>query len=85
MGMRIEPDLPSRGLWLTQSDVLGGPMFANDPNYIFNTPKWDMWGTALIFQQIRLKVVQAPEIAVWMPGFNKPQVLAQGSSPHWLP
>ena len=40
---------------------------------------------ALVFQQFRLKGVHKPEVAIWMPGFDQPQVLAEGLMPHWLP
>ena len=47
LSMRVPPDFTSRGLWLAQPDVLGGPMIAQDPNYIYDALKWDLWGKEL--------------------------------------
>ena len=55
LSMRVPPDFISRGLWMAQADVLGGPMIAQDPNYLYDAPKWDLWGNELIFQQEKLK------------------------------
>jgi hypothetical protein len=86
LGLQFNTNDPTQSLLLMNPDMQeGGESITNDPNMVYNTPRWNQWGTALIFQQIKLKEVHVPEIAVWMPGFKKPQVLAQGLWPHWLP
>jgi hypothetical protein len=60
-------------------------VIAEQPDYIYNNPRWDPWGWALVFQQFRLKGVYEPEIALWLPGFEQPRVLAEGLLPQWLP
>ncbi len=85
LGTRVAPNFTSRGLWLVQPDLLGGPMIANDPNYIYQSPKWDMWGNELIFQQEEINGQHNSGIGLWSKGMKRPLVLAQGMSPHWLP
>jgi len=85
LSMRQPTDFISRGLWMAQLDVLGGPMIAQDPNYVYDALKWDMWGNGLIFQQEKLKGGYTSEIDLWSKGMMEPLVLAQGASPHWLP
>jgi TolB protein len=85
LSMRQPPDFTSRGLWMAQPDVLGGPMIAQDPNYVYDAPIWDIWGNDLIFQQERIKGGYISQIDLWSKGTVQPVVLAQGASPHWLP
>ena len=44
LSMRQPPDYTARGLWMAQPDVLGGPMIAQDPNYVYDALKWDTMG-----------------------------------------
>jgi hypothetical protein len=70
---------------MAQPDVLGGPMIAQDPNYVYDAPLWNRWGNDLIFQQERIKGGYISQIDLWSKGMVQPVVLAQGASPHWLP
>jgi Tol biopolymer transport system component len=85
LSMREPPDFIARGLWMAQPDVLGGPMIAQEPNTIYDSPKWDLGGNELIFQQEKLKEGNISEIDLWTKGMMQPFVLGQGASPHWLP
>ena len=85
LGMRVPPDLTSLGLLLAQPDVLGGPMIAQDPHYIYSGAKWNMWGDQLLFQQEEITGAHNTEIDLWSKGMTQPRVLTQGISPHWLP
>jgi len=76
---------PSSALWLMDPYTHDGQVIVDQPNYTYNSVYWDPWGKALVFQQFRLKGVYKPEIAMWLPGFDQPQVLAEGLMPHWLP
>jgi hypothetical protein len=81
----VPSDFTSRGLWLAQPDVLGGPMIAQDPHYIYGGLKWNMSGNQLLFQQEEITGAHDTEIDLWFKGMMQPLVLAQGTSPHWLP
>jgi Tol biopolymer transport system component len=85
LGMRVPPDFASRGLWLAQPDLLGGPMIAQDPNYIYQTPKWNAWGTQLVFEEEEIRGQHNSNITIWESSMAQPEVIAQGSAPHWLP
>jgi hypothetical protein len=85
IGLRFEENNPERALWLIDPVSLDGPVIADQPDHIYNDPHWDPWGKALIFQQFRLKGNYQPEVGLWMPGFEEPQVLAEGIMAHWLP
>lgn len=85
LGTRVAPNFTSRGLWLVQPDLLGGPVIASDPNYIYQGPKWDMQGNELVFQQEEIIGAHNSGIDLWSKGMKKPLVLAQGTAPHWLP
>jgi hypothetical protein len=83
--MRSSGDDPTGLLWLFDPGQLDGIIIAKQPNYIYNFPHWNVWGDALIFQQIKLKSVPKPEIGFWKKGLREPQVIAEGLTPHWLP
>ncbi|MFN8412925.1 MAG: Ig-like domain-containing protein [Anaerolineales bacterium] len=85
LGMRAGGDEPSQVLWLFNPGLLDGIMIADQPNYAYNSPQWDVWGDALIFQQFKLKDTYKPEIGFWKQDFQQPQVIAEGLMPHWLP
>jgi WD40 repeat protein len=85
LGLRPDPKDVSSGLWLVHPARLEGRMFAQEEDYSYNAPLWDPWGKAVVFQQIRLKAVNKPEIALWEPGMEAPRVLAEGFSPRWMP
>jgi len=85
LGLRPAANDPSMALWLMDPYNRDGQVIVEQPGYSYNNPYWDPWGKALLFQQFKLKGVYKPEIALWMPGFNQPQVLAEGLMPHWLP
>jgi Tol biopolymer transport system component len=85
LGLQSDANNPSESLLLMDLGLTAGQAVANEPDVSYHAPRWNLWGTALLFQQFRLKGSYAPEIALWMPGFPGPRVLAQGLSPHWLP
>ena len=85
LGFRAGEDKPSQILWLFDPTMLEGVIIADQPEYTYNSPQWDPWGNAVLFQQFKLKGAFNPEIGLWQPGFSEPLVLAQGIMPHWLP
>lgn len=85
IGLRPMANDPYMALLLMDPYNRDGQAIADRPEYAYNNPYWDPWGRALVFQQFRLKGVHKPEVAIWMPGFDQPQVLAEGLMPHWLP
>ena len=84
LGFRAGEDKPSQILWLFDPAMLEGVIIADQPEYTYNSPQWDPWGNAVLFQQFKLKGAFNPEIGLWQPGFNEPLLLAQGLMPHWL-
>ena len=85
LGLRPTANDPSMALWLMDPSTLDGQAIVDQPGYSYNNPYWDPWGRAFVFQQFRLQGVYKPQIALWMPGFDQPHVLAEGIMPHWLP
>jgi Tol biopolymer transport system component len=85
IGLSSEENNPAEALWLMSPARLDGQVIADQPDYIYNTPSWDPWGRALIFQQFKLHGVYKPEIGLWTPKLKEPRVLAEGILPHWLP
>jgi len=85
MGMRPLPDDPAQGLWLMDPEILAGTVIAYQEGVTVQTPRWDLWGKGVIFQQFRLGAAYKPEIGFWKPGFDEPFILAEGLMPRWLP
>ena len=85
IGLRLPPDFTSRGLLLVSPDDPGGPTVAHDPQFIYQTPKWDPWGNEVLFQEEMITGQHTTNIAVWEAGMMEPRVVAQGTWPHWLP
>jgi Tol biopolymer transport system component len=85
IGLRFAENNPAEALWLMDPVTLGGQVIADQPDYVYNSPQWDPWGKALVFQQFKLKGVYQPEIGLWAPGFEEPKILVEGLMPHWLP
>ncbi len=85
LGMRAGGDDPAQVFWLFNPGRLDGIIIADQPDYAYNSPRWDVWGDSLVFQQFKLKGVYKPEIGVWSSGMSEPRVIAEGLMPHWLP
>ena len=85
VGFRAGNDKPAEVFWLLNPGILEGIVIADEPDYTYNSPLWDPWGEALIFQQFKLHGALKPEIGLWKSGFSDPIILAQGIMPHWLP
>ncbi len=85
LGKRADGDKPAQEFWLFDPGRLDGIVIAGQPDYAYNSPRWDVWGSALVFQQFKLKGVYKPEIGIWKTGFREPLVIAEGLMPHWLP
>ncbi|NJN79034.1 MAG: hypothetical protein HC797_00360 [Anaerolineales bacterium] len=85
VGFRLSENQPAQILWMFNPARLDGILIANEPEYTYNAPQWDTWGSTLVFQQFRLKGVHAPEIAYWQDGFDAPVLLTEGILPQWLP
>lgn len=85
LGFRASESEPAQILWLFNPARLDGIIIASKPEYTYNSPQWNPWGTMLVFQQFRLKGVHAPEIAYWQDGFESPTFLTNGILPQWLP
>ncbi len=85
IGLKFPPDFTSRGLLLVSPDNPGGPTVARDPQFIYQTPKWDPWGNEVLFQEEMITGQHLTNVAVWETGMFQPRVVAQGTWPHWLP
>ncbi|MBI3164471.1 MAG: PD40 domain-containing protein [Chloroflexi bacterium] len=85
LGFRDGDDDPAQIFWLFDPGLLDGIIIANQPDYTYNSPRWNPWGTALIFQQFKLRGAFKPEIGLWKPGLRDPLILTEGLMPHWLP
>lgn len=85
LGLRMDEDSPSRVLWVLDPSLLEGIVIAQDADYTYNSPQWDPWGAALLFQQFKMRGQFKPEIGLWREGTNQATVLAEGILPQWLP
>jgi hypothetical protein len=85
VSLRNDEDQPAQIFWLFDPGLLDGIIIADQPGYTYNSPRWNSWGTALIFQQFRLRGEFKPEIGLWQHGFREPLTIAEGIMPHWLP
>lgn len=85
LGLRVAEDKPGESLWLFDPVVLEGPMIANADGVTYNAPVWNPWGTALLFQQFKLRGEYVPEVSLWSVGDVEPRLLTEGLMPRWLP
>ena len=87
LGFHGNADNAAQIFWLFDPNPsrLDGIVIANQADYTYNSPSWDPWGQALIFQQFKMHDAFKPEIGLWKPGFPNPLFLATGFMPHWLP
>ena len=85
VGLRLNADDPSTALWLMNTFTLGGQVIAEQPDYVYNNPVWDPWGSTRVFQQFRLRDVYKPQIGLWMSDMQESFVLVEGIMPQWLP
>jgi WD40 repeat protein len=85
IGLRFEENSTAEALWLMDPFGGDGQAIASQPDYVYSTPYWDPWGTALVFQQFELRGTYTPEIGLWKPGMDAPQALTGGLMPKWLP
>ena len=85
LGFRVGEEQPSQVLWIFDPGLLDGIIIADDPAYTYNSPRWDPWGEALLFQQFNLRGQYKPEVVYWQTGMTEPTVIAEGIMPHWLP
>ena len=85
IGLRLPPNFTPRGLLLVRPNDPGGPVVANDPQFVYQTPKWDLWGKEVLLQEEMITGQHTTNIAVWETGISQPRVVAQGTWPHWLP
>lgn len=85
LSLRVEEEKPTQALWVFDPTLLDGIIVAGDPEYTYNSPQWDPWGNALLFQQFKLRGQYKPEIGVWQEGSNQYFVLTEGITPQWLP
>jgi hypothetical protein len=85
LGFRQSEDSPAQVFWLFDPGILDGIIIADEDGYTYNSPSWDSWGGALLFQQFKLKGKFKPEIAMWKSGFTEPLKLTEGLMPQWLP
>jgi Tol biopolymer transport system component len=85
LGFRMSDDRPAQVFWLFDPGILDGIIIADQEGYTYNSPSWDPWGSAMVFQQFKLKGKFKPEIGIWKSGFNEPLIIADGLMPQWLP
>lgn len=85
LSFRAGDDRPSQVLWVFDPGLLDGIIIADEAEYTYNSPQWDPWGEALIFQQFKLRGQYKPEVGLWQSGSSESRLLAEGIMPHWLP
>jgi Tol biopolymer transport system component len=85
LSLRADEEKPTQVLWVFDPSLLDGIIIANDPEYTYNSPQWDAWGSALLFQQFKLRGQYKPEIGLWRVGTSESTTLAEGILPQWLP
>lgn len=85
LSMRASKEQLTQILWVFNPNLLDGIVVAGDPEYTYNSPQWDPWGSALLFQQFKLKGQYKPEISLWQEGSSESNVLVEGILPQWLP
>ncbi len=85
VSLRANDDQPAQVFWLFDPGLLDGIIIADQPEYTYNSPRWDPWGTALVFQQFKLRSEFKSEIGLWKHGLHEPLIIAEGAMPHWLP
>jgi Tol biopolymer transport system component len=85
LSLRANEENPTQVLWVFDPTLLDGIIIANDPEYTYNSPQWDPWGNALLFQQFKLKGQYKPEIGLWQDGTSQSKIITQGILPQWLP
>jgi Tol biopolymer transport system component len=85
LGFRASDEQPAQILWVFNPGLLDGIVITSDPQYAYNSPQWDPWGKALIFQQFKLRGAYNPEIGLWRDGSIESIILTKGLMPHWLP
>ena len=85
LSLRIDEEKPTQALWVFDPNLLDGIIIAGDPEYTYTSPQWDPWGSALLFQQFKLKGQYNPEIGLWQSDTNLSTVFSQGILPQWLP
>ena len=85
LSLRADEEKPSQMLWVFDPALLDGIVIASDPEYTYNSPQWDPWGSALLFQQFKLKGQYKPEISLWQNGTNQTSIITEGILPQWLP
>ena len=85
LSMRASKEQLTQILWVFNPNLLDGIVVAGDPEYTYNSPQWDPWGSALLFQQFKLKGQYKPEIGLWQEGSSESVALVEGILPQWLP
>jgi len=85
LSLRAAEDQPTKILWVFDPSLLDGIVIAGDMDYTYNSPQWDAWGSALLFQQFKLKGQYAPEIGLWQEGATQSAAIGEGIMPQWLP
>ncbi|MCQ3936713.1 MAG: hypothetical protein DPW18_06660 [Chloroflexi bacterium] len=85
LSLRLDEKQLTQALWVFDPALLDGVIIAGDPDYTYNSPQWDPWGQALVFQQFKLRGQYKPEIGLWRGGTNAASLLVEGVMPRWLP
>jgi hypothetical protein len=85
IGLRFEENSMAEALWFMNPGRRDGQAIADQKDYVHSSPHWDPWGKALLFQQFYMRGDYKPEIALWKPGMETPQVVGEGVLPRWLP
>jgi dipeptidyl aminopeptidase/acylaminoacyl peptidase len=85
LGFRAGEDAPSQILWVFDPGLLEGIIITDEPEYTYNSPRWDPWGNALVYQQFKLRGQYKPEVGLWRGETGEAMILAEGLMPRWLP
>ena len=85
LSLRADEEKPTQVLWVFDPTLLDGIVITSDPDYTYNSPQWDPWGSALLFQQFKMRGQYKPEIGLWQSDTNISTVFSEGILPQWLP
>lgn len=85
LGFRAGEDAPSQILWVFDPGLLEGIIITGEPEYTYNSPRWNPWSNALVYQQFKLRGQYKPEIGLWQSTTGEAVILAEGLMPRWLP
>jgi dipeptidyl aminopeptidase/acylaminoacyl peptidase len=85
LNIRLDPQHPDQELWLYHPATLDGLLIAHQSGYTYDFPRWDPWGTRVVFQEADLNTSYSPQVTLWQEGQPLKIIAQDGLFPQWLP